>query len=671
MSESPNQLSDTDLQRLAEEFGRALARLEQAGPVTKRQCQQPVLDEARRLLQQPGGVDLLWTFARRLDASGIFAGSDWDRPDTLLPKLVSQTLDHGEAATITLEILSELRLLAIATGASHRAGMSAEQARRQLTQIVALNLPRLFGMRDEAARESAGPMTDSVDRLLTFLLERIDFGDILESLLDEIQRILAQRPIQIDAVKAMISQIAVTLKDGAQRLGDARLGADRLTSALFGPTPTCADDPGVEAYRARLDAMDPTALQQECRSLSRAMHDTGLVSDYHALLVSWLVESGNREMLGDALGLSSTGIDALHCHPQLVTAIVDRAIHPDTAQAVYGLAMLLERGLLHAPPIGPALWRQIRLQLTPGTRQTLIDRYGPDPAPEARLLAGVVSVLGQPLGIGQGNNPTCQSARAMSMWSMNEPDYLLHLIAQVASHEVVEMHFEGQPLRSTELPSGLVSEVPIDTDPVSTLLVPHLDRIYAGMGALCEARGEDPHRWINPEFHGWWVGRQFAIAVDVGTGALDDLPGFARHFYASYHPHYNGNQPVIHPQPAGLAVTDSNGEFVGWHAITLLRVAADQEERMRVYFYNPNNDSSQDWGHGVQVSISGHGERHGEASLPFGELASRLYIFHDDPIVPTHDDGVPQEAIDAVVSMATESWAASRVPPAAAALGGD
>jgi hypothetical protein len=34
---------------------------------------------------------------------------------------------------------------------------------------------------------------------------------------------------------------------------------------------------------------------------------------------------------------------------------------------------------------------------------------------------------------------------------------------------------------------------------------------------------------------------------------------------------------------------------------------------MRVYFYNPNNDSGQDWGDGIVVSIADNGEDYGEA----------------------------------------------------------
>ena len=179
---------------------------------------------------------------------------------------------------------------------------------------------------------------------------------------------------------------------------------------------------------------------------------------------------------------------------------------------------------------------------------------------------------------------------------------LLQLVVRAARDDEVIMHFEGQSISSHESASGVAKELPMDLDPVSLILVPHLDRIYAEMGRRCIDREGDPHRWVNPEFHGWWCGRGFSINVDVATGKLINLDDFLRRFYASYHPYYNGNQPLIHPQPAGIAITDSAMRFIGWHAITILRVALDQENVMRVYFYNPNNDSGQHWGDDILCS---------------------------------------------------------------------
>lgn len=223
------------------------------------------------------------------------------------------------------------------------------------------------------------------------------------------------------------------------------------------------------------------------------------------------------------------------------------------------------------------------------------------------------------------------------------------------------MHFEGRAISSATLRAGLSEQLThTHLDPVSLVLVPHLDRIYFEMGRLSAGRFEDPHKWVNPEFHGWWVGHGFAIAVDVATGHLKDYDDFIRRFYACYHPYYNGNKPVIHPQPAGIAVTDINGAFIGWHAITIIRVATDPEGQVRVYFYNPNNDSGQNWGCGVVVSTEGHGELHGEASLPIAQFVSRLYIFHYDPLEQGEPAAVDaREAADVAV-MARESWARER-----------
>lgn len=649
-------------QALTEKLEHAIRRLEQARPFNKTGHQAAALELAARLMAQPQGLVALYEMIPRLDKAGIFYALEWDRPDILLPRLVRATLETGDKKLITIELLSELRFLAISQKRHHAPRVTAEQARHVLTQILALNLNLLFNTGDEAVRARIGSSAETIQKHFEFLLSVVGFEDILGSLIEEIKRILSQRPIQVDYVKSMITQISVALSSNNTTLGEASLGADRLVSALFCPAPGCQDDPGLKVYEQRLSAMDQTALQQEAYSMARAMHDVGLVSDYHAVLLRWLLKSNREELLPDALGLSSTGLDALRTFQSLCHQLIHEAVHPQTAQSVYAIAMLLESGVLFAPPIAPGLWRQIDLPLSSRAELAIQSVFGCELPARVFLLSGVISVLGLPRGLGQGNNPTCQSVRAISMWAHNDPDYLLHLVAHAAKYDNIVMHFEGKALHSAQLGVGLAVAPVLDADPVSTILVPHLDRIYVEMGRLCMDRGGDPHRWVNPEFHGWWVGREFMLAVDVATGRLSNYHDFVAQFYASYHPYYNGNQPIIHPQPAGLAVTDSAANFVGWHAITLLRVALDQVGVMRVYFYNPNNDSGQDWGNGVVVSTQGHGERHGESSLPFAQMISRLYIFHDDFVPSNQRPAIDLKEIEAVKALAYESWAAQRLP---------
>ncbi len=641
---------------------RQMAQLAGASPAAKVAYIGRVIDAVARVLRHPSGLPELAARAGALERAGVFAGTDWATPGALLPGLVGNTLRHGDAPTVVLECLNLLRLLRAAREEEADSAVPAEHAHHFLTQVLALNLDRLSGAMAEADRAAAHGLGAAVDRVLGHLMTELGAENLLAPLVDEVWRLLSQRPLQVDAIKSMITQIAVALAQGRLAPGEAHLGADRLISALFGPSGLSRDDPGLEAYLRRLDGADDPALQAEATAMSRAMHDTGLVSDYHAALVGWLVETGRGGLLPHALGLSSTGLDALRCYEALVHCLIRESVRPATAQAVLGLALMLERGILYAPPVAPSLWRLLELPMSPASESALLAACGPAEPARVRLLAGVLMLLGNPLGIGQGNNPTCQSARALAMWALNDPDYLLWLLTNVLRHDRLVLHFEGQPLDSALLPAGLVSGTPLDADPVSVLLVPQIDRLYAEMGRRVAARGEDPHRWINPELHGWWVGREFHIAVDIATGKLADHAGFLRRFHAGYHPLHNGNQIVIHPQPAGIAVTDSLGRFVGWHAIAITRVALDRAGEMRVYFFNPNNDSGQDWGCGVVVSTAGKGERFGEGSLPFGQFASRLYLFHDDGLGIGQSVPVPDDVIAEIEAMARDSWAATRQP---------
>jgi hypothetical protein len=646
--------------RLRQTFTRVAAEMAQAPPAAKEAFRDQVLDVCRRLLAAPGGRDFIYQHVEALDRGGLFVGTDWEDPAVLSAALVGNTLSEANSRTAVLEMVSEIRLLAVANGDLYHRGMVPEQARHFLTQVLALNLNRFLTVGGEAERVRADSLSEIVEAQFAYLKDNVGLDDILGKLIEEIWRIMDQRPIQVDQVKAMIGQIAVAMLDGARDTADTALGADRLVSAAFGPTTGCREDPGLPAYEERLALMDANSLQQEAHGFARAMHDTGLVSDYQTVFLRWLVDNGENNLLASALGLSNTGIDCLRCYEGLIHHLIMEAVWPATSQTVLGLAMMLERGVLYVPPVGPALWRQSSMILAPAVERRLRATFGAEVDPRTHLLAGVINLLGLPLGIGQGNNPTCQSARALSMWSYGQPDFLLHLVAQAAAFDNVIMSFEGQDIDGAAARSAHPQMFLMDVDPVSVVLVPLLNGIYEEMGVMCADRPEDPHKWINRELHGWWVGREFNISVDVADGALIDLRGFLKNFWATYHPMYNGNQPVIHPQPAGVAVTDSLGRFVGWHAITILRVALDQSQEMRVYFYNPNNDSGQNWGNGVEVSTHGNGERFGEASLPFADFASRLYIFHSDPLQRVGLPRVPERELKAAMQMARESWGEDR-----------
>lgn len=653
------------LDALLDKLDHAVGRLAEARPFAKGQRSAGVLDLARRAMAIPGGVEAVYSRIERLEQAGIFHDTDWARPEILHAAIAARTLKLADPATATLEALSQLRMAAISRGAYLHPSLSAEQASNFLAQTVGLNLDLLMSGPNEAQRMRPGNIAAVLTNLFTFIVGQVDSDEIVDQLIAEIWRLLAQRPIVVDEIKAMILQIGLwrAQEEGGARGGGrdhSGWGADRLVSAVFAPTAGCKEDPGLEAYAERLDGMDDSALAQEAAGFARSMHDTGLVSAYHAVFLRAALERSPTDYIPAALGLSATGADAYRCYRDLVRALVDRAIHAETAQAVYGLALMLERGVLYQPSVAPGLWRQLGLKVAAAPAERMRQRYGTARAPEEWLLAGVLSMLGLPLGVGQGNNPTCQAARALSMWAYSDPDYLLQIVAWAARDDDLTIGFEGQPISSAESGAGLALTPPGDVDPVSIVTVPHLDRVYAEMGRRCADRGDDAHRWVNPEMHGWWVGRGCDLAVDVSTGLLEKYDDFVRRFYAVYHPLYNGGQPVIHPQPAGVAVTDAAARYVGWHAIAIYRVALDQTGEMRVYFYNPNNDSGQDWGDGVVVSTEGKGERFGESSLPIADFAARLYLFHYDPLEVGQAERVPVEEVAEIEAAARRSWAADR-----------
>ena len=103
-----------DAARLTGTLEVALERLEQARPFAKQRYQHPVLDVLGRLMRScRSGIEAILERAPRLDAAGLFAGSDWDTPEALLPQLVGSTLaEPGPADWQRWKRTSLLRLLA-------------------------------------------------------------------------------------------------------------------------------------------------------------------------------------------------------------------------------------------------------------------------------------------------------------------------------------------------------------------------------------------------------------------------------------------------------------------------------------------------------------------------------------------------------------------------------
>ncbi|WLR47975.1 hypothetical protein LC065_01385 [Halobacillus litoralis] len=309
-------------------------------------------------------------------------------------------------------------------------------------------------------------------------------------------------------------------------------------------------------------------------------------------------------------------------------------------------------------PVAPGLRRLVELDIRPDVRNALYSttNTGEGVTANSILVAGTIQVLGQPLGVGQGFNPTCQAARGISLWAQHAPGFLLEIIPRAARDGDLDFTFEGTPIHSKELKGGLAPDLDKELDPVSLVLVPHLDKIYSEMMTRVALRGEDGHRWVNPAFYGNWVQKGFSSVFDPITGYVLDYNGFVKLFYATHHTEYNDDYELIYPNPVGIFITNVHGKLLGLHAVSITRIAKDPSGEERIYFYNPNNDGSQNWGQNIEPSVIGNGEMEGESSLPFHEFVSRLYAFHYNPYEQGDAYAVENSIVDGIRQLAQESW---------------
>ena len=347
----------------------------------------------------------------------------------------------------------------------------------------------------------------------------------------------------------------------------------------------------------------------------------------------------------------------------MVSTLIIEIVSPDNCQCIYGLARMLGKNLFSRRPVRVGLENLRKIKLNPQVEKRIIKSLihpDMDVTAQQYLLGGVIKMLGQPLGVGQGNNPTCQSARGLSMWSQHAPAKLIDMIITVATQNNLIMRFENHDLVSNQLGKGLVEKLDYNLDPVSVLLVPHLDKIYNEMMKRSAGRSEDPHKWVNPAMYGQWIQLSFASCYDYLTNSILDFEGFIRIFYAAFHPDFNGDREMSYPNPVGIFITSSKGDMVGFHAISLLRIAKDQNGKARAYFLNPNNEGRQDWGQGIKPAVFGYEEKHGESSLPIAQFAARIYAFHYSHLdVAQKVNQVPDSELKEVEPLAKSSWGKS------------
>ena len=644
--------------RLGEKLDSALAALSEAKSFAKSTYQTDVFQIAETMMQSLEGFRTLYARAHTFDECGVFEGGPWVDPGKLLPSLVAGSLKAGGVYPI-VESLSELRMLAIAKGTQVSDTVSAEEALDFLNEVMALNLEYIFPRETEENRLAAGPQRDACIYLFQLLCDELGMQSLCADVVSEIEQISAQRPVSTGMVCSMIDMAADIPTDDTDAEVEERLAL--YTRALKHPSAISSRSSDVAVYRQALKGASREALEQEAAQFADSMRKTGLVSPYHAVLLRHL-RSQQSDLIPLAMQLNELGTAEFAQNEEFVLRLIRVAILPTTAQSIYGLAKTLEFGILSRNEIRGGLLRMIDLDLQADVKKNLqsLRKSRDGVTANSRLLAGMISVLGQPLGVGQGNNPTCQAARAISLWAQYAQGYLLNTVISAARDGFVEMNFEGETLRSDQLTGGFLPRLDRDSDPVSVVLVPHMDRLYDAMMKRVALRPEDGHKWVNPALYGRWVSSGFcSVFTDRAQTTVADYDDFLRRFYATHHPAYNEDHPLVYPNPVGILVTNSHGDCLGAHAVSIQRIEEDPHGELRAYFYNPNNEGRQDWGLGVKPSIRGNGELEGESSLPFHQFAARLYAFHYNPYEEGDAYAVPDETITQIQDAAQQSWGRS------------
>jgi len=638
-------------------FDRNLEDFLSSTPLTRQDKTSKLVSQIDQLLIHSEGVDYLYQKVPQLIQNGFFDHTIWAEADKLVPNLVKGTLRAGHPSS-SFEAISELRLLAISENRLSDATFNREAATEFLEEVVVHNLEFAFNELSEVSRES---MTENEVKkahlLIRFLMERIPLNNVRDKLVEEVELSCAQRPVLTKKIRELIRFLHQKFEDSDAFSSEHPISL--YVNAVFHPSTGSVNHPEVRQYETFLQTADKTTLGQEAESMGQHMYKTGLVSPFHSLLLLKLVKD-YPDLVPVCLALDDTGIAVWNLYRKLIGDIITENVTAENFQCIYGLHRMLERSLFSRSAIRIGIENLRKIQINPQVEKRILKIQGnriTNTTALQYLIGGVLKVLGQPLGVRQGNNPTCQSARGISIWSQHAPTKLIDLVIRVANRNNLVVRFENTEISSNLLKKGLMDQLDYNLDVVSVVLVPHLDKIYSEMMNRAVGRGEDPHKWVNPAMYGQWIRVGFKSAYDYLTHSIKDFELFIRTFYAAFHPHFNGNRKMLYPNPVGIMITSSKAEMVGFHAVSLLRVKADSDGNVRAYFMNPNNEGRQNWGKGVRPTVHGNGERPGESSLPIDQFASRLYAFHYNPQeIPDYIEGVQEENFKQVIQLARESW---------------
>lgn len=650
-------------ERTFKNFEESFTEFKNATSLTRSQKASKLLSQIDLLTRTNSGIHFLYDRSLEIEDTGFFDDSPWSNPRKQVPTLVKGTILSGHPHS-SLEIMSELRILAYACGERQSEVLPREEAKAFLEEVVVHNMEFAF---DELTEESRTKLTQQERRKVVahfqFLIQKAELTGIKHKLADEMRMVCEQRPVVTQTLRNLIQTVYQKIDLSEKDPVDQRLLY--FVRAVYFPGNLAFKFPNYSKYREQIEKATNEVLDAEARSIGDYLHDTGLTNPYLAMLLLHSVEH-SPDRIPILLKLNSKGVSEFERYKDFVLDLIQLVFSEHNYLGIYGLKRMLEKHLFSRRPVRAGLTNLKLINIHPHSEKRILKSvvYPSDQVnAKQHLMGALIALLGQPLGIGQGNNATCQSARGISMWAQHSPAKLINMITTVATANNLIMRFEDQDLESLKLAKGLVDRLDYKLDAVSVTLVPHLDKIYNEMMRRSAVRGEDPHKWTNPGLYGHWVLNDFASAYSLLTNSIQDFEGFVKLFYASFHPKFNGGRQMVYPNPVGIFITSSKGDMLGFHAVSLLRVDVNpesQDNEIRAYFLNPNNEGRQDWGQNIKPTVFGNGEYHGESSLPIHEFTARLYAFHFNRLdANPHIKEVPKAEVEKVRKLAESSWGKS------------
>nr|MBI1230234.1 hypothetical protein [Cytophagales bacterium] len=167
-------------------FEQHLSEFIQATPLMKPAKASTIMSQIDLLVYTPEGLSLIYDNIEGLTKGGIFEGSPWADPAKLVASLVNGTLKSGHPNS-TIEIVSELRLVAISNGKLISTGFSQDDAENFIQEVIVANLEFVF---NEPLEDTRLVMSEhelqKVHILFKFIATHTKFDSIKEKLADEL-----------------------------------------------------------------------------------------------------------------------------------------------------------------------------------------------------------------------------------------------------------------------------------------------------------------------------------------------------------------------------------------------------------------------------------------------------------------------------------------------------